>query len=344
VPTGAMPDTIALGPVRNTAQVWINGVPLSAPAAGRGGAGGGGRGAAAPGGAPPAPVLNLAALARATDLTLPIPAGVLKAGANTITVRVNNTQAEGGFVGAVPNMFLAAGERHTSIAGPWKYRVERSANTGALYAKPGELAAHLAFTAAGGPASAAAAALPTVAAVPDVTIQLAVVPNEMKFAETQLNVQTGQMVELVFVNADQMQHNFVLGAQGSLQMIGAASDQMATQPNAAAVSYVPDIPQILFKTPLVNAGQTVRVQFRAPAEAGQYPYICTFPAHWRLMNGILNVTAPPGRGGGAGRGAAGGAGAAGAGGRAGAPAAPPAGGAAPGTAPAPAAPAGGRGQ
>jgi azurin len=217
--------------------------------------------------------------------------------------------------------------------------VERSANTGALYSKPGELAAHLAFTAAGGPASAVAATLPTVASVPDVTIQLGVIPNEMKYAQTQLTVQAGQMVELVFVNADQMQHNFVLGAQGSLQLIGAASDQMAAQPNAASLSYVPDIPQILFKTPLVNAGQTVRFQFRAPAEAGQYPYICTFPAHWRLMNGILNVTAPPARGGGGG-GRAGGAPAGAAGGRAGG-AAPPT----PAPAPAaPAAPPGGRGQ
>ena len=37
-------------------------------------------------------------------------------------------------------------------------------------------------------------------------------------------------------------------------------------------------------------------QFRAPAQAGQYPYVCTFPAHWRIMNGMLNVVAPQGRG------------------------------------------------
>jgi putative membrane-bound dehydrogenase-like protein len=79
VPAGAMPDTIALGPVRNTAQVWINGLPLAAaPAGARGG--GAGRAAGAPGGAPPAPVLNLAAVARAADITLPIPAGAIKAG------------------------------------------------------------------------------------------------------------------------------------------------------------------------------------------------------------------------------------------------------------------------
>jgi len=39
------------------------------------------------------------------------------------------------------------------------------------------------------------------------------------------------------------------------------------------------------------------VQFKAPGEAGQYPYVCTFPGHWRIMNGTLNVRAPQGRGG-----------------------------------------------
>jgi hypothetical protein len=90
------------------------------------------------------------------------------------------------------------------------------------------------------------------------------------------------------------------------------------QPGAASTGYVPDMPQVIVKTPLVDPGQSFTVQFRAPAQAGQYPYVCTFPAHWRVMNGILNVVEPPGRGrgaGGRGAGAAGRAGGAGAGGR-----------------------------
>src|SRR5439155_9141630 len=52
VPAGANPNFISLGPVRNTARLWINGVALNGP-----GFGFGGRGAAAPpagvaGGAP----------------------------------------------------------------------------------------------------------------------------------------------------------------------------------------------------------------------------------------------------------------------------------------------------
>jgi azurin len=335
-PTAAMPTTLSLGTVRNQAQVWLNGT-LLAPAGGGRGAGGAGGGRGAPA-TPPAPgqlagPVNPPQGARTQELSFQIPEGLVRRGTNTVSVRVNNSRTEGGLVGPANNMFVAAGQARTSLAGAWRYRVERSVGSAATYTKPGELAAHVAFVASGGLNSAAAAALPAVTAVPDVTLRLGVVPGQMQFSLRELTVQAGQMVEVVFTNNDQMQHNFVLGAQGSLEAIGAAADQLATQPRAAAVGYVPDIAQIIVKSDLLDPGETATFQFRAPTEVGQYPYVCTFPAHWRVMNGILNVVEPPGRGRGAGgRGAA--AVGAGAPGRGAAPAAPAA----------PGAGAGGRGQ
>jgi uncharacterized protein len=100
----------------------------------------------------------------------------------------------------------------------------------------------------------------------------------------------------VFTNPDAMQHNFLLGQPGSLNTIGAASDDLARTPNGPSLQYVPQIPQVLFSTKLVEPGETLTVQFKAPTEQGQYPYVCTFPGHWRVMNGILNVRPPQGRG------------------------------------------------
>jgi uncharacterized protein len=57
------------------------------------------------------------------------------------------------------------------------------------------------------------------------------------------------------------------------------------------------MPQVLFSTKLVEPNETARFQFRAPATACDYPYLCTFPAHWRIMNGTLHVVTPQGRGG-----------------------------------------------
>jgi uncharacterized protein len=279
IPQGATPSALSLGRIGNVAEVWVNGLSVSlGPNAGRGAppAAGGGRGG------PP---------------LYPLASGTMRPGANTITVRIQNNRNDGGFLGTPETMFVETGQAPTPLAGAWRYRVERQTNAGALYATPGELAAHVAFTAEGGLAGAAGAALPKIApAAPDVVLRLAVLPGQMKFDLSELSVAPGQLVEIVFSNPDGMQHNFVLGAQGSLDAIGAAADVVARSPNGLAQQYVPDSPQVLFSTRLLEPGQTVTFQFKAPADAGTYPYVCTFPAHWKTMNGVLNVVAPSGRG------------------------------------------------
>ena len=293
---GTAPTTLSLGPVRNTGEVWLNGQSLTATpfvpqAAAPAPAAQGARGA------PPAAAPAGGGRGNASA-TYALPDGVVHSGKNTITVRIQNQRNEGGFIGTPEMMYLEAGSSRTPIAGTWKYRVERQTNAGALYTKPGQLAAHVAFTAEGGPAGAAGSALPAIVTqAPDVVVRLNVVPNQMKFDRTELNVAPGQLVEIVYANPDVMQHNFVLGAPGSLTTIGEAGDRLATSPTGLAQGYVPDMPQVLYSTKLLEPGQTVTFQFRAPATAGQYPFVCTFPAHWRTMNGLLNVIMPAGRGG-----------------------------------------------
>jgi uncharacterized protein len=278
VPAGTGDEgTLSLGAVRNSAEIWLNGLAVLPPAGG----GGGGRGSV-----PPA---------------IKLPAGTLKPGANQITVRIQNARNDGGFIGEPDQMFVQVGGKWTSLAGPWKYRVERQTNVGTLYSKPGELAAHVAFTAGGGLAGAAGASLKPVAPqAPDVTLRIAAVPGQLKFDLAELTVAPNQLVEIVFSNPDAMQHNFVLGATGAMDPIGTAADKLAQSPAGLAQGYVPDMPQVLFSTRLVEPGETARFQFRSPAAAGDYPYLCTFPAHWRIMNGVLHVVQPQGRG--AGRG------------------------------------------
>jgi uncharacterized protein len=263
---------ISLGPVRNTAEVWVNGLSITMPGGARGGAGG--------------------------RITYELQPGVLRQGLNQITVRIQNPRNDGGFVGTPDTMFIQVGDAKTPLAGTWKYRVERQTNAGTLYNKPGELAAHVAFTLAGGATGAAGATLKPVAPqAPDVVLRIAAVPGQLKFDQSELTVTAGQLVEIVFTNPDQMQHNFVLGAAGSLDQIGAAADKLAQSPAGVTQGYIPEMPQVLFSTKLIDPGQTVSFQFKAPSEAGKYPYLCTFPAHWRVMNGTLNVVPPQGRGG-----------------------------------------------
>lgn len=102
-------------------------------------------------------------------------------------------------------------------------------------------------------------------------------------------VKAGKTVEIVFENPDAMQHNIVIGKPKSLEKIGKAADKMITDPEGATKNYVPNIPEILFSSSLVNPDQTVRLRFTAPAKKGDYPYVCTFPGHWRIMNGVMKV-------------------------------------------------------
>jgi uncharacterized protein len=39
----------------------------------------------------------------------------------------------------------------------------------------------------------------------------------------------------------------------------------------------------------VNAESSYTLTFIAPAQVGDYPYVCTFPGHWSIMNGVMKV-------------------------------------------------------
>ncbi len=228
-----------------------------------------------------------------------LPAGTIKPGANQITVRIQNARNDGGFIGTPEQMFRRdGGGSKMAIAGPWKYRVERQSNVGTLYSKPGELAAHVAFTAGGGLAGAAGAALKPVApAAPDVVPahRRRSRPAEVRSrgADGGAGATRRDRVHQPRRDAAQLRARCIGGARSDRS----AADKMAQSPAGLAQQYVPDMPQVLFSTKLIEPGETVRFQFRAPTAAGDYPYVCTFPAHWRVMNGILHVVQPQGRGG-----------------------------------------------
>ncbi len=120
-------------------------------------------------------------------------------------------------------------------------------------------------------------------------ITIETIEEAMKYTLKEFKVKAGEEVELVFVNPDAMQHNLVITQIKAMEIVGAAADKMITEENAAAKSYVPAIPEVLFSTPLVDPGQTYKLRFKAPTVKGNYPFVCTFPGHWRLMNGVMKV-------------------------------------------------------
>ena len=121
-------------------------------------------------------------------------------------------------------------------------------------------------------------------------VRMKTVREEMRFDKKEFIVTAGKSVEIILENPDAMQHNLVIGKPKTMDAIGAAADKMITAKDGAEKNYVPSIPQIVASTPLVNPDQTYRLKFTAPATPGDYPFVCTFPGHWRLMNGVMKVT------------------------------------------------------
>ncbi|MCY7350772.1 MAG: ThuA domain-containing protein [Cytophagaceae bacterium] len=124
-------------------------------------------------------------------------------------------------------------------------------------------------------------------------IGIKAVREALQFDKKEFTVTAGKLVEIVFENPDAMQHNIVVGKPKTMEIIGAAADKLITAKDGAERNYVPAIPQILASTPLVNPDQTYRLKFKAPDQPGDYPYVCTFPGHWRIMNGVMKVVAAP---------------------------------------------------
>ena len=97
----------------------------------------------------------------------------------------------------------------------------------------------------------------------------------------------GSRVRLVFRNSDDMLHNFVLCSPGRGQAVGEAAMTLGIDGNAK--NFVPDTDDVLYHTALTLPNASDTIFFTAPSIPGDYDYVCTFPGHAVLMNGILRV-------------------------------------------------------
>jgi putative heme-binding domain-containing protein len=122
-------------------------------------------------------------------------------------------------------------------------------------------------------------------------VRLGTVADQMLFDKERLVVRAGKPVEVVFENTDLMPHNFVVLQPGALEEIGNLAEASATQPGALERHYVPQSGKIIASSRLLQPREQQRLRFTAPSKPGVYPYVCTYPGHWRRMYGALYVVA-----------------------------------------------------
>ncbi len=116
------------------------------------------------------------------------------------------------------------------------------------------------------------------------------IPGRMLFDRARLSVRPGDKLTIRFENNDLMPHNLLIVEPGTIQEVGSAADLMAASPDGLARGYIPDSGRVIKSIKLLQPGQSGRLDFTVPANfEGQYPFICTFPGHWRSMRGVIEV-------------------------------------------------------
>ncbi len=117
--------------------------------------------------------------------------------------------------------------------------------------------------------------------------------DTMRFNKTAFEITEGQIVKVIFKNAgtmpkEAMGHNLVILKPGTDK----ATFAMAGITNTK--TYLPSDDEnkakIVAATAILGPGEEEVITFSA-GKAGEYPYICSFPGHFGIMNGIMTVSA-----------------------------------------------------
>ena len=111
----------------------------------------------------------------------------------------------------------------------------------------------------------------------------------LTYATKRFTVRAGERISLTLVNPDTMPHNLAIAKPGTLAKVGDGANRMAAQPDGGARRYLPPGGDVLFFTDIIEPGKDFTIHFTAPAAPGEYPYLCTFPGHWQIMNGVMIV-------------------------------------------------------
>ncbi|HEY0966356.1 MAG TPA: plastocyanin/azurin family copper-binding protein [Opitutaceae bacterium] len=116
--------------------------------------------------------------------------------------------------------------------------------------------------------------------------------DSMKFNVTKIEVAAGEEITITFQNVGTMPkqamgHNLIL-----LKKDVNAQAYASAALKAAATEYVPAAlaDQVIGHTKLLGPKQKDSFTFKAPTEAGDYTYLCSFPAHFVAgMKGVMTV-------------------------------------------------------
>ncbi|MEX2569063.1 MAG: plastocyanin/azurin family copper-binding protein [Cyclobacteriaceae bacterium] len=122
---------------------------------------------------------------------------------------------------------------------------------------------------------------------PDQTIIMGTRPG-LKYDKDFFEVKAGSKVQITFNNNDDMLHNLVIVMPNTAIEVGEEAIEMGLE--GSQKNYIPDSEDVLFHTNILPPETSETIYFEAPAVPGDYTYVCTFPGHAYVMQGIMKVT------------------------------------------------------
>ena len=120
----------------------------------------------------------------------------------------------------------------------------------------------------------------------DYTINMGTRPG-LKFEPLQFQVRAGSKVKVVFVNDDDMLHNFVVVLPGTAIEVGQLAMKLGLE--GQQKNYIPSTNKVLYHTKLLQPNTSETIYFTAPDKPGNYTYECSVPGHFYIMQGTMKV-------------------------------------------------------
>lgn len=220
-----------------------------------------------------------------------IPQGVLQEGTNVLTIKITDSGGRGGMYGEEDDLYLSIGSTQVSLSGAWRYKIEEVFRPNVEVFEEGLSINDLFILEYGESLGLMDTDLLNDNNEYDRVIELTTLPDQMKYDTATLSVKAGERIKFIFRNNDGMQHNLLIGPPGSLELIGKLADEIAISDSGEEdLGYIPDSDYVLASIGLIDPGDSGETIWQVPSETGTYIYVCTFPGHWRTMNGIIQVT------------------------------------------------------
>jgi len=118
-------------------------------------------------------------------------------------------------------------------------------------------------------------------------IHIQTLKEQMKYDREAFAAAPGMPVRLIFSNPDAMPHNLILVQPGAASQVAMAAMMLGAE--GYEKEWIPESNRILFASRMLARDETETIEFTAPETLGAYDYLCTYPGHAMLMNGVLHV-------------------------------------------------------